>query len=284
MKLTFLGTGADSAYPLPSCRCEYCLKSREAGGKNLRKRALAVINDDLIFDFGPDMMSASFMHKIDISKLKYCFITHPHADHFDPAHLSTRIPDYATKDTIPLEIYASQLSFERMTKMLIDIGYVSDIQNIEEQKKLNIRAIVANHSKEIKIEDYAVIPFSSNHDESVESLIYAVKQAGKEILYCTDTDSLSDETWNAMAGNSCKFDLIVLDHTYGFDIDGGGHLNGNKFVDHMSKFKSFELLKPSARFLATHISHEGNPPHEEMQEIANKYGYEVAYDGLVIEL
>ena len=284
MKLTFLGTGADSSYPLPSCRCEYCLKSREYGGKNLRKRALAVINEDLILDFGPDMMSASFMYGIDISKLKYCYITHAHADHFDPAHLSTRIPDYAAENTILLEIYASQLSLERMTKMLMDIGYISDIENKKEQEKLNIRSIKAIHSKKIEVGDYTVIPFSSNHDESVGSVVYAITQNEKSILYCTDTDSLSDTTWGAMVSNSCKFDLIVLDHTYGFNIEGGGHLNGNKFVDHIQKFKSLELLKPSARIMATHISHEGNPPHEEMQQLANRYGYEVAYDGLFIDL
>jgi phosphoribosyl 1,2-cyclic phosphate phosphodiesterase len=45
-----------------------------------------------------------------------------------------------------------------------------------------------------------------------------------------------------------------------------------------------KLLKENARILATHISHEGNPIHSEMVEYGKKYGYEIAYDGLVIEL
>ena len=284
MKITFLGTGADTSYPLPSCRCEFCIKARQVGGKSLRKRSLAVINDDLIVDFGPDMMSASFMHNVDISKIKYCLITHPHADHFDAAHLSTRIPDYATKNTFPMEIYASKLSFDRMTKMLIDIGYISDIRNTKEQAKLNIKIFEAKNAEEIKVGEYSIIPLSSNHDDSVESLVYVISHNGKSILYCTDTDTLKEENWDAMLSKKCSLDLIVLDHTYGFEIEGGGHLNGNKFVEHLNKFKQLKLLKPSARIIATHISHEGNPPHDEMQKIATNYGYEVGYDGLSIEL
>ena len=41
-----------------------------------------------------------------------------------------------------------------------------------------------------------------------------------------------------------------------------------------------KLLKESARVLATHISHDANPVHEDLVEFATKHGYEVAYDGM----
>ncbi len=50
MKLTFLGTDAATAFPLPFCKCDVCTECRELGGKNLRKRSSLLINDDLLID------------------------------------------------------------------------------------------------------------------------------------------------------------------------------------------------------------------------------------------
>jgi len=79
-----------------------------------------------------------------------------------------------------------------------------------------------------------------------------------------------------------RFDIVILDLTYGLNIDGGGHLNANQFIDHIQRMRDENLLKKNARIFATHISHEGNPIHSEMVEYGKKYGYEVAYDGLTI--
>ncbi|MGH2398786.1 MAG: MBL fold metallo-hydrolase, partial [bacterium] len=60
MRVTFLGTAAAEGYPNPFCGCENCRAARRAGGRSLRKRAAALINDDLLLDLGPDLISASF--------------------------------------------------------------------------------------------------------------------------------------------------------------------------------------------------------------------------------
>ena len=44
------------------------------------------------------------------------------------------------------------------------------------------------------------------------------------------------------------------------------------------------LLRERARIFATHISHEGNPVHPELARYAAERGYEVAYDGLAVEV
>jgi phosphoribosyl 1,2-cyclic phosphate phosphodiesterase len=46
--------------------------------------------------------------------------------------------------------------------------------------------------------------------------------------------------------------------------------------------KAEVLLSENARIFATHISHEGNPPHAKLSEHASHHGYEIAFDGLVI--
>lgn len=44
------------------------------------------------------------------------------------------------------------------------------------------------------------------------------------------------------------------------------------------------LLVKGGRAFATHIAHEGNPPHPELAAFAAQHGYEVAYDGLRLEV
>jgi phosphoribosyl 1,2-cyclic phosphate phosphodiesterase len=44
------------------------------------------------------------------------------------------------------------------------------------------------------------------------------------------------------------------------------------------------LLTQGGGVFATQIAHEGNPAHEELEAFAKKHGYEVAYDGLVLNL
>jgi hypothetical protein len=44
------------------------------------------------------------------------------------------------------------------------------------------------------------------------------------------------------------------------------------------------ILKKGGRAFATHISHPGNPPHPELADFAARYAYEVAYDGLEVEV
>jgi phosphoribosyl 1,2-cyclic phosphate phosphodiesterase len=94
MIITFLGTAAANAFPEAFCRCRNCAQARNLGGPSLRKRSAALINDDLLIDLGPDIMTASQMHGCSLGNVHYCLQTHPHADHLDSSHLLSRSPDY----------------------------------------------------------------------------------------------------------------------------------------------------------------------------------------------
>ena len=282
MKLTFLGTAAATSYPLAFCRCPNCNQARQLGGKNLRKRSSMIINDDLLIDMGPDVMSASFMYNKSIADIRYCLQTHPHSDHFDASHLSTRVPEYMGIDTPPLELYGSEETLKKMSEMLKNDGYVSDIFDWEAKRRLNIEVFPITTFQPFNVGKYEVVAFPTNHDISVKSLLYAIKEDDFTIFYGTDTDSLTDETWDGFRKLNMRFNVVILDHTYGPHADSGGHLNANRFIEHIGRMKKDHLLAEDARILATHISHEGNPIHAELSQYAEKFGYEIAYDGLVI--
>ena len=54
MKFRFLGTCAAEGIPALWCRCDNCRRSRELGGRALRTRSQALIDDTLLIDFPSD--------------------------------------------------------------------------------------------------------------------------------------------------------------------------------------------------------------------------------------
>ena len=70
MKITFLGTAAATACPLVFCNCPMCTAGWKQKGKDFRRRASALIGEDLIIDLGPDVMTAAFDFGTDIRKIR----------------------------------------------------------------------------------------------------------------------------------------------------------------------------------------------------------------------
>lgn len=282
MKITFLGTAAATSYPLAFCRCDFCGEARKRGGKDFRKRSSAIINDDLLIDMGPDIMSASFMYDKSIADIRYLLQTHSHSDHFDPQVLATRIPEFMGVDVSKLQIYASKKTLIKMSEMVRGEGYIKDILEPEEQERINIEVFPVQPLDSFRVGNYEVTAFPAGHDNAVESFLYAITENGFTLFYGTDTDILPEETWKGFYEKNLKFNVVILDQTYGLNIDGPGHLNADRFLEQIKRMREENLLADNARILATHISHEGNPPHTELSEYAAKFGYEIAYDGLVV--
>jgi phosphoribosyl 1,2-cyclic phosphate phosphodiesterase len=283
MKITFLGTAAATSYPLAFCQCDHCKEARKLGGKNLRKRSSVIINDDLLIDLGPDVLSASFMYNKSIADIRYCLQTHPHSDHFDPSHLTTRIPEYMGVDTPPLEIYASLATLKKMSEMVKNEGYVEYMFDPNEQKRMNLKISPVFPQQTFLAGNYEITAFSSDHDKSTDSLIYSISECDFTLLYATDTDLLRQDVITSFVDKKMRFNVVVMDHTYGPDAGSGDHLNANRFIDQIKLLRKHGLLANNARIFATHISHEGNPPHTELSNYAKQFGYEIAYDGMVVE-
>ena len=54
MKIQYLGTAAAEGIPAIFCECETCKKTRERGGKNIRTRSQALIDDKILIDLPAD--------------------------------------------------------------------------------------------------------------------------------------------------------------------------------------------------------------------------------------
>ena len=284
MIITFLGTAAANAFPEAFCKCKNCEQARLLGGSSLRKRSSLLVNDDLLIDLNPDIMGAAQNHGCTLTNVRYCLQTHSHADHFDLSHLLSRSPEYGTLGTPILNFYASAETLEKAAEIferdLADYSLLSP----EAEVRLKLKLHRIEPLQPFSMGNYRVVAFPANHAPGMGALLFAVEENGRSIFYGTDTASLFEETWQAFHQFQMKFDLVILDHTYGPSQPGSDHLSAHQVIEHVQRMRSEGLLKSNGRAFATHIAHEGNPAHPELAAFAAEHGYEVAYDGLILEV
>ena len=284
MTITFLGTAAANAFPEAFCKCRNCAQARTLGGPSLRKRSAALINNDLLLDLGPDIMSASHMHGCSLAEVRYCLQTHPHADHLDLSHLLSRSPAYGVVGAPVLDFYASRETLERAAETFErDLaGY--DLLSPEAEKYLNFKIHRIQPLESFTVGTYSVMAFPANHAPGMGAMLYAIEAAGCAVFYGTDTATLFEQTWQTFRQHKMRFDVVVLDHTYGPEQLGTDHLSARQVIEHANRMRAEGVLGPHARLFATHIAHEGNPAHPDLAAFAKEHGYEVAYDGLVVPI
>ncbi len=197
-------------------------------------------------------------------------------------HFLSRSPEFGVVGAPCLHFYASPGTVQRAARAFerdLDGANLLDSQ-VGERLNLQIHQIEALQS--FTVGSYQVTAFPANHDPTVDSLLYAVEGGGRSIFYGTDTATLSEETWQAFHRHEMRFDVVVLDHTYGPDEPGSDHLSARQFIEHIARMREEGLFTDRSCAFATHIAHEGNPVHPELADFAARHGYEVAYDGLTV--
>jgi phosphoribosyl 1,2-cyclic phosphodiesterase len=284
MKITFLGTSAANAFPEAFCQCENCREARLQGGPSLRKRSSLLINDDLLIDLGPDIMTAASMHDCPLTNVQYCIQTHAHADHLDPSHFLSRSPGFGVIGAPLMHFYASGGTRQTTAKLRERGCAPGGFLDPEVGKNLNLEVHQVKALRPFAFGRYEVTAYFASHDPLVESLLYAVESEGRSIFYGTDTAALPEKTWQAFHQFGVNFDLVILDHTYGPEQEGDDHLNAWGLIKHIERMRVEGLIKESGRVFATHIAHEGNPIHTKLAAFASQHGYEVAYDGLTLQV
>lgn len=277
MKIMFLGTSAATSCPLAFCNCAACRAGRKYGGKDLRRRASVLIDDVLLIDMGPDLMTASFSFGIDTGRIRYLLQTHSHSDHFDAGHFITRIADYATEDLTHMTVCCSSKCASHMSEKLDREEGGATLMTDAWRRRLGVSLRTMAHGDRIELGEYEITAVESAHDVNDGSLMYIIRKGDAAFLYACDTPLLTDDAWNLIESLSFRITAAACDQTYGPGTPGGGHMHADQTAGFASRLKD-------ARVYATHISHEGTPPHDELEKWTRARGYEVAYDGLTLFL
>ena len=280
MKITILGSGA-FGYPLTFCKCEYCKEARIKKGKNIRKRASILVNDNLLIDLTPDANVSFSMYDKDMSKVEVLLQTHTHTDHFDVNLFNTIAPMYSLVTNKKLNIVASKLCLEDIQNKASTFDRIN-IFDKEFCEKANINTIELNHGNSIHINDYEIKAIKCNHHSALGAQIYLIKENGKTLLYATDTPPFDDETYAELEEE--KIDCLLIDQNFGIKDYNYSHMSIKTIKEELTKLHSKNIINNDTKIYATHISHEGNCLHEELEKITTKQGWKVAYDGLKINL
>ena len=286
MQLTFLGTAAAPSMPIPFCTCRVCTDARRIGGKNLRKRSSLVINDDLLVDIGPDIATASFQHRISLAGIGLCLQTHPHSDHLDIEFILARHAEYGTTVSGDLLLGGSDETLHAIDALVGQQSAYGSLFDSETQSALKLKILSLAPFEAYRIGDYRITGYPANHGDDQGFLLYSIALGDHAVFYGTDTSVLTEEVWEHLQRARIRYEVVILDHTYGigFDSRPADHLASKDVAAHADRFREYGLLKDNGVVYATHLSHEGNLEHDELDEYASEHGYRVAYDGLRLQL
>ena len=284
MKFIFLGTSASEGYPNAFCACDNCEKARQAGGPSLRKRSSALIDGELLIDLGPDLMAASLQHGVSLANVRYCLQTHEHADHLDPSHFYSRSLFCGVIDAPRLHYYGSHNALTRAARILRSEDQTIGLFDPGVSERLNLSVYGVEPFQHLNVGPYQVYSLKANHAPETTAMLYLIERDGRVIFYGTDTGEMPQATWDALENFGKRCDLVVLDHTFGYKGRSNGHMNSEQFLEQVARLRESGLLADNARIFATHLGHHSNPTHPELVSFASQHGYEVAYDGLTLEV
>lgn len=272
MKIQYYGTAAYEGIPALFCQCETCKTARMRGGKDLRTRAQALIDDKILMDFGPDTITHHLRFAPDWDRITHCLITHSHSDHFYPADAEISSPGYAAGIRTKLHYYADRTAYDCLAALFSEPRFSKTAD-----------AALLSVGVPFSFDGYTALAVRANHAPQTSPVIYALTDGKKRMLYAHDSGILSEESKAGLRAFG-KFDLVSLDCTGGF-LQGwkDGHMSLDTCLAVIREMKETGMADENTIFVLNHFSHNGKVLQEEMEAAVAPYGILVAYDGMKVE-
>ena len=276
MILTFMGTGASEGVPGAFCQCPDCMAARRLKGRELRSRSQLLVNEDLLLDMGPETYWKSVLYGIELSRVKYLFITHSHCDHLEEKLLGFRGAWFGKEMIEPvLYAYGNEKAAQRITARLEGCQAAGIKEATCVQVMHPFETVQADH--------YSVTALPAIHAPAEEALIYLIEdKEGKCILYATDTGKLTEDTYTFLGGK--YLNCVIMDCTLGNKAVTATYHMGLKENQVMKeRLNSIGVTDEHTRFLCTHVSH-GTGGYRYLADCAEKLGMKLAWDGMKVEV
>lgn len=278
MKIKFLGTAAYEGIPAMFCVCESCKEARKRGGKNLRTRSQAIIDDKLLIDFPADTLIHTHMYGIDLSEIKDCLLTHTHSDHLYAEDLGMLLPGFSkTGKNLPFTFHGLY-------------GAMLKINSYINGKTFNSKGVLETKPMELfkpeQIGEYKVTALKAIHDVTSFPAFYLIEnKEGKSLLYANDTHYFCDEVWEYFEKNPVKLSFVSMDCTNAMlPMNYIGHMCLDDNIKVKERLINMGCADENTIFCSNHFSHNGtNVLYEEYSEEAKKYGIITSYDGMEVE-
>ena len=283
MRFQYLGTAAAEGWPGVFCRCAVCEEARALGGRHIRTRSQAMINDDLLLDFPGDTYMHALHYGLDLAKIQYLFVTHCHIDHFYPQEFILRGDGFSSSvSNSPLSIFCSADTRDFFDT--VAAPYMSP----------SCAGLLQWHILEpyvpVQAGPYTVTPLPANHMHerpTAQPFLYQIENGSQSLLYCHDTGRFHEEVWTYLSTVKKPFSMISFDCTFGNCAKGqnNGHMGLGDVQVLRSRLQEMGLCTADTLCVLNHFSHNGiSCLYHDLCAIAEPMGYLVSYDGMEFDL
>ena len=280
MKLMYLGTAAAEGVPAVFCQCSNCREAMRRGGKDIRFRSGALVNDHILIDFSPDLYAAKLRFQLDLGDVRSVLVTHAHMDHFNREDIGMFIPPYAHVDHPgTLTLYGSSFT----EKVWNEYTGEQLLKEPEVTKAVTFRTLAPFET--LDVEELRVTALKAVHS-CPESLFYLLEQEGSTFLYANDTGVFPEETWDYLKAHVTRpLTVVSLDSTMGrLKNRYNGHMSFEQNIEVRERMLRDGIADEKTRFICHHFSHNGIILYDELTKMMKPHGFDVAYDGLTVTL
>lgn len=277
MKFQYLGTSAAEGVPAIFCNCENCTRSRKLGGRNIRTRSQAIIDDSLLIDFPADTYMHYLRFNFPLHQVKSCIITHSHDDHLYERDIIMRKTGFAhIEPNQPITFYAAQSGYDMIKK-------VTDAYDMPES---DVKCVKVLPFEKMDIDGYSVTALPATHAEDTSPVLYIIEKDEKSIFYSHDTAIYKNETYEYLKNRQTPFSMISLDCDEGcLEHISQSHLSLWQCIELKKKFETDGICDKNTVFVLNHFSHNAkNVVYEDFSKIAEEYGFLTSYDGMIINI
>jgi len=246
------------------------------GERNIRGRSCALINDTILVDFPPDILSYKVRYDIDMAKVSHVFITHSHLDHLAAGEFCYYHRMYANRndeDSV-LNIYGNEKVLQVINDAFVfDMGHCPDCISLNRLDAFGTVDANSVHVTAIPVE----------HDKREDCFIYLFESNGR-ILIANDSAYFTETTFQYLAG--LYLDAVILDCTGGkrYPVKGFTHMTFTENLVVKSRLESQKSTDERTLFLSHHFSHNGLVNYDDFMLLAEDTGFVSTYDGMEINV
>ena len=276
MKFQFLGTAAAEGIPALWCRCDACRRSREMGGRAIRTRSQAIIDDTLLIDFPCDTYKHFLDNRLDLTNVQWCFITHSHSDHLYATDFANLNPGFShVQDGYTLALYGSDKVGEKLSSV---------VDGLASRGLASFTTLEAFDSASVG--RYTVTALPAIHDVHAGPLFYMISDGEKTVLYAHDTHYFRDDVWAYFKEKGVHFDLVSLDCTNAcLPLTYVGHMGLEENAQVRRRMLDEGYADDTTTFVCNHFSHNGiSVFYDDFVSVAGREGFLVSYDGMILEV
>ncbi len=253
--LRFLGTCAADFSP----RLRTDLADRF--DRDARRSSSALLDGRFLIDCGTHTPDSLRIAGIDPGTITDLFVTHTHADHFDPAHVRQLA---AANRTGGLRLWISEDAVLPKTENVT-------VLRMEKYRPCPVAPGVT------------VTGLKANHDPKAAPQWLLFEIGSKKLLYALDGAWIENETYYYL--KNAAADLIVADATVG-DYEGDYRAAEHNSIPMLRvllpSLRTFGVIGDRTRVCLSHIAPSLHRSHAELEMTAASLGALAAYDGMEI--